>query len=162
MLPFSLLSNNAANDQLEVMPAFWWMYNMYALARNSWKFVDRDKRKKKIQNIEFDPLAPDTVEEILTARRLLEIWTAKASLQKNGGSLNGQTEDELAATGRELLKDKKNLSGLVVYGEKMEKSSRKAVILKPCEAYNAYGEMLIYYAVKNLMAYMNASGKLVQ
>ena len=35
----------------------------------------------------------------------------------------------------------------------MEKSRRKVVILKACEAYNAYGQMLHYYAVKNLIEY---------
>ena len=81
-LPFSLLNNNTSKDQLEVMPAFWWLYNMYALARNTWKFQTRDKRKTKIQNIEFDSLAPDTIEEIFTARHLLEIWVGKVGLRK--------------------------------------------------------------------------------
>jgi NDP-sugar pyrophosphorylase family protein len=56
-LPFSLLNNNVSKDRLEVMPAFWWMYNMYALARNAWKFKNRDKRIHKIQNIEFEAFA---------------------------------------------------------------------------------------------------------
>ncbi|HCC70909.1 MAG TPA: DUF4954 domain-containing protein, partial [Bacteroidales bacterium] len=59
-LPFSLLNNNVSKDRLEVMPAFWWLYNMYALARNSWKFQTRDKRVNKVQNIEFETFAPDT------------------------------------------------------------------------------------------------------
>ncbi len=70
-LPFSLVNNNFSRDQLEVIPAYWWMYNMYALARNSWKFGSRDKRLLKIQHIEFDPLAPDTVEEIIGSLALL-------------------------------------------------------------------------------------------
>jgi hypothetical protein len=41
-LPFSLVSNSAGTNQLLVMPAYWFMYNMYALARNSYKYVDRD------------------------------------------------------------------------------------------------------------------------
>jgi hypothetical protein len=51
------------------MPAFWWMYNMYALARNSWKFRSRDKRKLKLQHIEMQSFAPDTVEEIFHGER---------------------------------------------------------------------------------------------
>ncbi len=39
--PFALVNNNMSKDQLEIMPAYWWMYNMYALARNSWKFTNR-------------------------------------------------------------------------------------------------------------------------
>ena len=48
-LPFSLVSNNVAKDRLEIMPAFWWLYNMYALARNSHKFAARDRRRVKAQ-----------------------------------------------------------------------------------------------------------------
>ena len=40
------------------------------LARNSWKFQNRDKRLRKVQNIEFDSLAPDTAEEMFAAMRL--------------------------------------------------------------------------------------------
>ncbi len=68
------------------MPAYWWMYNMYALARNTWKFTTRDKRKTKTQHIEFDSLAPDTVEEIFAALGLLERWTGKAALRAKGRS----------------------------------------------------------------------------
>jgi hypothetical protein len=41
-------------------------------------------------------------------------------------------------------------------GENMEKSKRNVVILKACEGYNAYGQMLHYYAVKNLMDYFQS------
>lgn len=151
-LPFALLNNNAAEDQLEVLPAFWWLYNMYALARNTWKFQHRDKRKKKVQKIEFDSLAPDTAEEMLSARRLLEVWTAKASLRQNGQP--EPAEDELLRLGRQLLADPEKTAALKVLGENMEKSSRKVVIIKPCEGYQAYTEMLFYYAVKTLMEWM--------
>lgn len=77
-LPFALVNNNAAKDQLEVMPAYWWMYNMYAMDRNSKKFAKRDKRVRKAQNIEFDNLAPDTAEEILHGMELLRRWMAAA------------------------------------------------------------------------------------
>ena len=70
-LPFSLVSNDVANDKLVIMPGYWFMYNMYALARNSWKFADRDQRTEKIQNIEHDYLAPDTINEMFDALDLL-------------------------------------------------------------------------------------------
>ncbi len=63
-VPFSLVSHDVANNKIVVMPAYWFMYNMYALTRNAWKYIDRDKRTHKIQHIEFDYLAPDTVNEI--------------------------------------------------------------------------------------------------
>ncbi|MBP5542076.1 MAG: DUF4954 family protein [Bacteroidales bacterium] len=77
-LPFALVNNNTAKDQLEVMPAYWWMYNMYAMDRNSKKFAKRDKRVVKSQHIEFDNLAPDTAEEILHGMELLRGWMANA------------------------------------------------------------------------------------
>lgn len=71
-VPFSLVSNDVANDQLVVMPAYWFMYNMYALERNAQKYVDRDKRPTKHQFIEYDYLAPDTVNEIFSALAVLQ------------------------------------------------------------------------------------------
>ena len=157
-LPFSLLNNNTSDNQLEVMPAFWWLYNMYALARNTWKFQVRDKRKTKVQNIEFDSLAPDTVEEIFEARRLLEIWVAKAHLRSDGSPIEGRSNEELAQIGRKLLAGSaENIAGLEVLGENMEKSKRKVVILKAVEGYHAYGQMLHYYAIKNLLGYMETN-----
>ncbi|HEY5408924.1 MAG TPA: DUF4954 family protein [Ginsengibacter sp.] len=70
-LPFCLVSNDVANDKLIVMPGYWFMYNMYALARNSWKFADRDQRTERIQNIEHDYLAPDTINEMFDALDVL-------------------------------------------------------------------------------------------
>jgi len=155
-LPFSLLSNNASRDQLEVTPAFWWLYNMYALIRNSWKFADRDKRLNKIQNIEFDFLAPDTVEEILSARQLLQRWTAQA-LGRIDPQIQAPTGEEWARLGEKLLRESDpRLKSLEVLGENMEKSRRKVVILKCQPAYRAYEDMLFYYAVNNLIAWLQA------
>ena len=72
-IPFSLVSNDEAHDRLIVMPAYWFLYNLYALARNSGKYVDRDKRTKKIQRIEYDYLAPDTINEIFSSLELLKV-----------------------------------------------------------------------------------------
>lgn len=78
-LPFALVNNNEAENRLEVMPAYWWMYNMYALDRNSRKFAARDKRTYSRQNIEFQPLAPDTAEEILQAIGMLRQWMQEST-----------------------------------------------------------------------------------
>jgi NDP-sugar pyrophosphorylase family protein len=158
-LPFSLLNNHVSDDVLEVMPAFWWMYNMYALARNAWKFQSRDKRKNKVQAIEFDFLAPDTVEEIIRARSLLESWTAKARLHADGASPAGRSEKSQADMGRRLLESGKQADNLEILGEHMEKSGRKVRILKARQAYQAYGDMLHFYAVKNLIEYLEDNPK---
>jgi len=158
LLPFSLLSNDTANDQLCIIPAYWWLYNMYALARNSWKFNARDKRQTKIQNIEFDYLAPDTIEEIFSAIRLLELWTGKATARAEGKDISN--DEEMIKLGYTMLTDESNsktVDSLEVLGENMEKSRRKVVILKVLNAWNAYRDMLHFYGVINLLDYMTAN-----
>jgi hypothetical protein len=71
-IPFSLVSNDLGNDRLLVMPGYWFMYNMYALERNAWKYRDRDKRTEKIQLIEYAYLAPDTINEMFDSLAILE------------------------------------------------------------------------------------------
>ncbi len=173
-LPFCLLNDDRGNDRLLVIPAYWWLYNMYALARNTWKFTTRDRRKTKTQHVEFDCLAPDTAEEIFVGLRLLEIWAGKARLRADGRagdcpsfrvSENGTVpldahiaEAELADLGRAMLTaPATGAADPEILGENMEASRRPVVILKARQAYAAYREMLHYYAVKNLLAYMEAN-----
>lgn len=66
-LPFCLISNDVANDRLLIQPGYWFRYNMYALERNAWKYTERDQRTDKIQRIDYDYLAPDTIQEMITA-----------------------------------------------------------------------------------------------
>ena len=47
---------------------------MYAVARNKSKFLKRDKRINKIQHIETNPIAPDSIQEIVIAiKRLIDL-----------------------------------------------------------------------------------------
>ena len=157
-LPFCLVSQDAVAGRLQLMPAYWWLYNMYALARNTWKFAARDTRKLKVQNIEFDSLAPDTAEEMLAGRRLLELWTGTAALEAEGQAPGSVAEDDLTARGRELLTGPADaLAKLEVRADGVENSRRPTVILKPREGYDAYGRMLVYYAVKNLLDWLEAN-----
>ncbi len=156
-LPFCLVSNNAAKDELHLMPAYWWMYNMYALARNTSKYQSRDKRKRKIQNIEFETLAPDTVEEIIEGRKLLEVWVAKAYLRSQGEDPDRYEYYNLRECGKNLLDNEPyTVEKLEVLGEKVEKGRRKVVIDKALKAYHAYGDMIIYYAVKTCLNYLES------
>ncbi|MBD3314782.1 MAG: DUF4954 family protein [Chitinivibrionales bacterium] len=153
-LPFSLISSDPLTGGLRVMPAYWWLYNMYALMRNTWKFRKRDGRKAKLQNIEFEFLAPDTVEEIFIARELLEVWTAEAYLRDRGTPLEGAQKKDLLERGRALLTGPaSDMPGLVVGAESIARTKQPTIIQKPRDAYRAYGQMLLYYAVTNLLAY---------
>ncbi len=157
-LPFSLVSSNEKEGELEVMPAFWWLHNMYALSRNSWKYQTRDKRITKVQNIEFETFAPDSMEETIAGRKLLEIWTAKAWISQHDNNLTTYTEKQLRAKGHELLGgDPAIIDGLEVFGEDMEKSKRRVRIRKVYQAYHAYGDMLIHYAMMNVLGYIEAN-----
>lgn len=159
MLPFSLVLDNQKYDRLDVMPAYYWLYNMFALERNSWKYRTRDKRKNIVQHIENDHLAPDTACEMIHAMRLLERWTGKAwHIGENGGDALPQ-DSVLEAKGRSLIiESPQTVSGLFVVGEMMERSKRQVHILKVIEAWNAYRQMLIFYGVKAIASYLSFFG----
>jgi hypothetical protein len=113
-----------------------------------------------VQNIEFEAFAPDTIEEVIHARRLLEIWTAKASLRQKEKSIEDYNENDLVNLGKTILSGKEDaVSRLEILGENMERTKRKTLILKTYQAYHAYGDMLYHYAVKNMLAYLDSHPK---
>jgi hypothetical protein len=146
-MPFCLVSNDVTNNKLVVMPAYWFMYNLYALARNSAKYADRDKRTKKLQHIEFNFLAPDSVNEIFTALNLLRKFTAYAVKPELRSS-----DDALAISeGERLLNDDAvNFRNLDVYAEDFECANRPVQIVKIKEAYDIYKKLIVYYAAEQL------------
>lgn len=145
-IPFCLVSNEASKDCLTVMPAYWFMYNMYALARNAWKYVDRDKRHNKLQIIEYDYLAPDTINEIFESIRLLELYTGKAYLKSSGEK--NITDQKAIVAGKKLLYENNSIiAQLEILAEGFENSKRKVTIVKVQQAYNIFNKLIIYYGV---------------
>ncbi|HRQ50950.1 MAG TPA: DUF4954 family protein, partial [Agriterribacter sp.] len=144
-LPFALISNDLSKDQLVVMPAYWFMYNLYAIARNEWKYNDRDARIEKDQRIEFDALAPDTVNELLHALQLLALFTGRAySESKHPGK--PLPDKAYIKTGKKLLEAKDRIvDELEILAEGWENSERKTVIIKVQQAYTIFKELVIYY-----------------
>ncbi len=136
--PFSLVNNNVYKNRLEIMPAYFWIYNLYALERNSWKTRKRDKRKIKIQRIESDYLAPDTAEEIIRALSLLNGW-----IGESGFSPWDMTGVDGATTRMILCRH-------------FENSKRGQVVFRPLEAVAAYRQMLLYYSVKTIAAFLDS------
>jgi hypothetical protein len=102
-LPFCLVSNDVTNNKLVLMPGYWFLYNMYALERNAWKFEDRDKRTEKIQRLEFNYLAPDTINEMFIAVEIL----SKLKIDKNGNAIITGVENSQRKT--EVVKVKQVL-----------------------------------------------------
>lgn len=150
-IPFSLVSNDVSNDQLLVMPAYWFQYNMYALARNSWKYVDRDKRTDKTQYIDYSFLAPDTVNELVEAISTLEYAVGKA-FAATEGSEQKSVKNEYATTGRKLLEAGTVPDNMEITADNFENSNRKVKLIKVGEAYSIFKELIRYYAVEQLLA----------
>ncbi|NII27744.1 DUF4954 family protein [Pseudoflavitalea sp. X16] len=157
-VPFSLVSNDVTNNRLVVMPAYWFLYNMYALARNSWKYVDRDKRINKTQPIEFNFLAPDSVNEIVQSLSLLQLYTGKAWLRKEGNHKK-LTAEEIIAIGKKLLDNNDPVvNQLEILAEGFENTTRPAVLIKVPAAYRIFRELVTYYAVQQVLEYTRAHG----
>jgi NDP-sugar pyrophosphorylase family protein len=137
--PFSLITTANAGMRRAIMPAYWWMHNLYALERNEWKFKDRDKREFKTQYYETDYLAPDTVEEIIKALIILAQWKDAIEHDKNTVNIKAIKQ--------------KNRTDYLIGGRVLEKSEEPVYILKPEEAEQAYRRMLVLYSVKTLAEY---------
>jgi hypothetical protein len=157
-MPFSLVSNDVTNDCLTIMPGYWFMYNMYALERNGWKYLDRDKRQERIQHIEYDYLAPDSITEIISSIKLFQQLTGEAYLRKQN-QRNTFTDEEAIAAGKQLLDSRDAIiNDLEITGNCFENSKRKVVIVKVLQAYHLFKELINYYAATQLYNYINKSG----
>ncbi|CAN5414990.1 DUF4954 family protein [soil metagenome] len=160
-MPFSLVSQDLSKDVLQVMPAYWFMYNMYGLARNAWKYIDRDKRPDKVQHIEYDYLAPDTVNEMFTAMMLLEKAVGNALVKHQGKQ--AASDKEAITTGKKLLgKQDESINSLEVLLPGFENSNRKIIVLKTAKAYGIFKELVSFYGALAIMKLMEAHDSLSQ
>lgn len=151
-VPFSLVSNDVSNDQLLVMPGYWFLYNMYALARNAWKYVDRDKRTERIQLIEYDYLAPDTINEMFAALTIMEEATGHAYHKAQHNSRKPLSKEEAIITGKQLLLSAdKIVDQLEITVDDFENSKRKVILLKTRTAYHLFRDLIRYYGVVHLI-----------
>ncbi|MCF6403627.1 DUF4954 family protein [Chitinophaga filiformis] len=153
--PFSLVLNDEQSNSLKIMTGYWFLHNMYALARNSWKYIDRDKRTDKTQLIEYDYLAPDSVEEMIHAMTLMEIATGKAWYSQHDPLADQLSEHDLQEKGKELLiHDPEIVAGLQIFATNVENSSRKVQLLKVHRSYPLFRELINLYAVRNILSYL--------
>ena len=148
-IPFSLVSNDVANDKLVIMPAYWFMYNMYALARNEEKYEARDQRGDKTHHIEYNFLAPDSINEIFDSIHLLKKFTGLALAKKQKKKLN---EEQVIALGEKLLETKDPIMDeLEILADEFENAGRKVQLTKVQQAYLVFKELLVYYGVNQLL-----------
>lgn len=156
-IPFSLVSNDTSANKLVVMPGYWFLYNMYALARNAWKYTDRDHRIEKFPFIEYDYLAPDTINEMIHALDLFKRFTGLAYAKHQGSE--STAEEEIVRLGEKLLEKKDPLiDTLEILAENFENTHRKVEIIKVTTCYHLFKELIQYYAATQLVRFMEAEG----
>ncbi|HEV9038467.1 MAG TPA: DUF4954 family protein [Puia sp.] len=150
-VPFALVSNDVSKDELVVMPAYWFLHNMYALARNSWKYVDRDRRTEKTQLLEFDYLAPDTVGEMVHALAIFERCTGQA-IARASGKTTKYTDEQLREMGAALLEHSPGEADkLEILADAMENSDRKVRLVKVAQAWSLFRELIAHHASNQLL-----------
>ncbi|WP_294431304.1 DUF4954 family protein [uncultured Treponema sp.] len=155
--PFSLVASNGSHQPITIIPAYWFMYNMYAVARNKSKFEKRDKRKVKVQHIETDPIAPDTIQEVEAAlRKLIELTGEYLLDSKNKKAIAAKTPDELYNVAKNFLHENQDAVFTLPYKEPQKKYG--AVIIKPVKAYKAYRRIVKFFAVRTLCEYCVRNG----
>lgn len=151
-IPFSLLVHEVSLDMLRIMPGYWFLYNMYALARNSWKHQDRDKRTEKIQCLEYDYLAPDSVEEMFGSLELMERATGEAILKHKGYFDDSYSVAKTREVGKKyLLEHPDEVKSLEITVRGIENSQRKVELIKLDQAYPLFCRMIVYYGVQQLI-----------
>jgi hypothetical protein len=135
-LPFSLVSIKKDDSAVQIYPGYWFKNNMYALARNVWKFSKRDKRHIKEQNIESDFLAPDTIEEMFEGSNAL--FNLLKDEYKNYNSYNALALSDLQD--KNHYKEIKN----IVHGN-------KTYIYKPLQGIRLYRKMIRFYGIREML-----------
>lgn len=149
--PFSLVSNDVTNNMLLIMPAYWLMYNQFALERNAWKYNTRDNRSEKTQFLETHYLAPDTINSIFEAMKLLELYAGKQVCSRSNPDQTFN-EQEYRLHGATALNHKTDkLSSLKIEKHTIENGSRAVKILKPADAYQTYFDYIRYYVVNQIV-----------
>lgn len=152
--PFSLVSIDNADQAIRIMPAYWFQYNMFAIARNNTKFRKRDMRVVKEQHIETDPLAPDTIQEILFALDRIIKLTAH-ELEDNTRWFNRQEADRYQ-NAKDYLHQNPEADLTLKDYECMKRFGAK--IQKPAQGYREYRKVTKYFAVKALAAWADRNG----
>ncbi|MBC7949515.1 MAG: DUF4954 family protein [Chitinophagaceae bacterium] len=146
--PFSLVNNDVSNNQLVIMPGYWFMYNMYALARNAGKYAGRDKRTDRSIDFEYDFLAPDTVNEIFDSLEQMKKAAGETMSANSGKPVTGEAAVRL---GEKLLSGNKIPDNTTITAQGMENTNRKTILVKLPKAYRLFQELIRYYATSQLV-----------
>lgn len=149
--PFALISPGEGGDKaLHIIPAWWWMYDMFAITRNKYKFSKRDKRVTKVQQIETDPLAPDTMQEVLAAiDRIINLTSQILQNLDPEGYERAKTPAEIYQTAKDFLHQ--NAEADFTLSDPQCQKKYGATIFKPVQAYKMYRRIVKYYATRTVL-----------
>lgn len=148
-IPFSLISHDIRRDCLVLIPGYWFIYNMYALMRNQFKFAQRDKRIDRSLKFETDILAPDTILEMLNALDLFAEIIGREASQNFGKQ---EETVDFKTLGHQLLSreaepwmdEEINVRGL-------ENSNRPVYLKKIHKTYQIFHRLIRYYVANEIM-----------
>ena len=151
--PFALVAPGTnGQPAISIIPAWWFMYDMFAITRNKNKFLKRDKRVKKIQVIETDPLAPDTMQEIMIALDRIIGLTVGYLKGINSEYMEGKsTYEEQYQAAKDFLHQ--NGEAEFTLEDSVCQKKYGAVIYKPVQAYKMYRKIVKYFATRTLMEF---------
>lgn len=152
--PFSLVSSNGTDAPVNIVPAYWFLSNMFAIARNNDKFKKRDKRIVKVQHIETDPLAPDTMQDILASlSRIVELTARYLKTQNYAPCVSAKSESELLQAAKDFL----HQNPYEEFSLTDDRSQKRygANILKPVQGYKEYRRIVKYFAARTIVEYCN-------
>ncbi|MCR5614413.1 DUF4954 family protein [Treponema sp.] len=155
--PFSLVAFKAEQEPVHIIPAYWFLFNMFAIARNNYKFKKRDKRVVKVQNIETDPLAPDSMQEVLTAVDRIVFLTREYFKKIGEESVMRATSDEEELQAAKNYLHQNTEADFTLFDEQCQKKYG-ATIFKPVKAYKEYRKILKYFAARSIVDYCKANG----
>ncbi len=174
--PFSLVAPGGEDGEVHIIPGYWFIYNMFAIVRNKYKFKSRDKRFIKVQHIETDPLAPDTIQEVVSSLdRIIELTgrylkmddaKIKSMTESNPNPemlenfrariSASQNESDFLQTAKDYLHQNK-LAKFMVSDDRCQKKYG-AIIYKTAQGYTEYRRIVKYFSVDSLMAWENQNG----
>ncbi len=151
LYPFALVApGQNGSPKICIIPAWWFMYDMFAITRNNNKFKKRDKRKVKVQKIETDPLAPDTMQEVMFALdRLINLTAGYLKTIKNEYMDDADTPEKVYQAAKDFLHQ--NPEAEFTLDDPICQKKYGAVIFKPVQAYKMYRKIVKYFAVRTLM-----------
>ena len=155
--PFSLVAFKAEQEPIHIIPAYWFLFNMFAIARNNYKFKKRDKRVQKVQHIATHPLAPDPMQEVLVALARLILLTRdylKRISEEN--VLSARTEQEELQAAKDYLHQ--NTEADFTLFDLQAQKKYGATIFKPVKAYKEYRKILKYFAARSIIEYCKSNG----